>query len=161
MRAKERAMTTSPPSVARLHGRVLARRSFAVVRVADEAPTDPFLTQVFGDLRQRPDGSVEGVPAFTGQAGEGVHDAQEKVVGDEFEVSAVVEPRAGGRYLVGRALAPSLHQDRERLVVPSVPRREGGQELQSSRRRRNTDRDPGIGRRRKTLRRPDEARLCA
>ena len=54
---------------------------------------------------------------------ERVDDAEEQVAADVLEVAAVLEPLAGGRDVVGRALALGLHQDRQVEVVVAVPRR--------------------------------------
>ena len=53
------------------------------------------------------------VLALADRAGEGVDGAEEQVAGDVLEVAAVLEPRAGHRDVVGRALALGLQQDRQ------------------------------------------------
>ena len=114
-----------------LHGRVLARRALAVVLVADGDPAHAGVAGVAGDVGERLGGRRAPGSGPARLAGEGVDHAEEEVAGDVLEVAAVLQPRAGGRDVVGGALALGLQQDRQLDEVLAVPRREGLQQLQA------------------------------
>lgn len=88
---------------------MLAARAFAIVPVADYAPSDSGVAVRFGDFG---DGSYcsagEEVGCFAAAEGSRVDYAfcgGEQVVGDVFEVAAVFVPGAGGGDVVGCAFA--------------------------------------------------------
>ena len=122
----------APVHVARLHRRVLTRRTLAVVLVADRDPR----------RSRRPctrlarsgsgiDRAVAHVDAGAGRVErERVVHADEEVAGDVGEVAAVPQPRTRGRDVVGRALADRLHQHLQAGEVAAVPRRERLEQLE-------------------------------
>src|SRR5439155_20038469 len=105
-----------------LHGRVLARRALAVVLVSDSDPRHAALTAMAGGVGIGLDVAVHRAPARAGLAREGIDGAEEQVAGDVLQMTAVAQPLAGGRDVVGGALALRLHQHGELDVVVSVPR---------------------------------------
>ena len=62
---------------------------------------------------------------------EGVHGADEHVVRNVFEVTAVVEPRTCHRNVVGSALALGLDEERGAHDVLAVPSGERGESLEA------------------------------
>ena len=91
----------------RLERSVLTTGSFAVVPVADDAPSDAGVFVGFRVLRDGGDGVCEEVESFAAEdsGAEGAFGAGEEVVGDVFEVAAVFVPGAGGGDVVGCAFA--------------------------------------------------------
>src|SRR4051812_48723220 len=71
-------------------------------------------------------GAGRGGPSRGGGGG-----ADEEVAGDVLEVAAEAQPLAGGRDVVGGALALGLHQHGQLDVVLAVPRRERLEQLQA------------------------------
>ena len=110
---------------------MLARRALAVVAVADRAPRDTGFAVVLGDVGERAGGAVDLILAFAHATGERIDHADEQVARDVLEVTAVLEPRTGGRDVVGGALALGFHQDGQAEVVVAVPRRERLEQLES------------------------------
>ena len=108
----------------------------------------PVRAVVLGDVGERPGRAVELVLALAGGAGERVDDAEEQVARDVLEVAAVLEPRPGGRDVVGGALALRLHQHDQPGEVLAVPRRERLEQLEAIARRVDHHGDAGAVRRR-------------
>ena len=66
---------------------------------------------MLADVGERAGGAVELVLALTDGIIEGVDRTDEHVAGDVLEMTAVLEPRSGGRDVIGGALAFGLHQN--------------------------------------------------
>src|SRR5437762_4255533 len=112
--------------VARRHRRVLAARAFTIVLVADDHPAHALGLELARDLREGLRRAPrERVDALARLAAERVHGAEEHVVADLVEVTAVAEPRPGRRYMIGRRLALRLYQNRQVDEILTVPRPEG------------------------------------
>ena len=122
---------------------MLAGRTLAVVLVTNRAPTDSCFAISLGDLRIRATLSVRDVQSFADRTSECIDRTEEQVARDVLQVSAVGEPLARGGDVVGRALALSLHQDRQIDVVLSVPRWERLEKLQTIARRAHFNNDAG------------------
>jgi hypothetical protein len=86
---------------------VLTAGSFAVVPVADDAPSNAGVSVGFGDVRDWSEGVCEEVESFAaeGFGVEGAFCAGEEVVGDVLEVTTVFVPGAGRGNVVGCAFA--------------------------------------------------------
>lgn len=89
---------------------MLAAGSFAVVPVADDAPSDAGVSVGFRDFRDRGDRVCEEVESLAakGFGAEGTFSAGEEVVGDVLEVPAVFVPGASGGDVVGCTFAWEL-----------------------------------------------------
>ena len=94
----------------RLERGVLAAGSFAVVPVADDAPSDAGVSVGFRDFRDCSDGVCEEVESLAANrfAAEGAFGTGEEVVGDVLEVPAVSVPWASGGDVVGCTFAWGL-----------------------------------------------------
>ena len=115
---------------ARFHGGVFAARAFTVVFVTDDDGSRALGLVNLGKFRN--------FLVFTalaedlvGFAVESVHGADEHVVRNVFEVTAIVEPRTGHRNVVGGALALGLDEERGTGDVLAVPSRERGESLEA------------------------------
>src|SRR5438105_1069185 len=84
-----------------------------------------------GGVGVRLDRLVHRTTTFSGLAAEGVDHAQEQVAAEVLEVAPVAEPGAGGRDVVGGALALSLEEDGQLEEVLAVPCGEGLEELEA------------------------------
>ena len=110
---------------------MLAATAFPVVRVADDDPLDALGLVVASDRGEGlPRLSREDVLALAGLARIGVGRAHEHVVAELFEVSAVAQPGARRRDVVGRRLALGLQEHGHVLEVLAVPRGPGLHQLQ-------------------------------
>ena len=112
------------------HGGVLAGTSFAHVLVAHKHPAlaGGFIYPgLFGG------GYLFAVGAghFAGRTGEGIHHTQIHVVGDVIQMPPILQPRPGGRDMVGGALAFGFHQQRQAGVVLAIPGVKRVQNLQA------------------------------
>ena len=115
---------------ARFHGGVFAAGAFAVVFVTDDDGARALgLVNLgkFGDFLVFT-ALAENLVRF---AVESVHGADEHVVRNVFEVTAVVEPRAGHGDVVGGALALRLDEERGTGDVLAVPGRERSESLEA------------------------------
>jgi hypothetical protein len=86
---------------------VLAAGSFAVVPVADDAPSDAGVSVGFRNFRDCSDGVCEEIESLAAKISraEGAFGAGKEVVGDVLEVPAVFVPGTGGGDMVGCAFA--------------------------------------------------------
>ena len=86
---------------------MLATGSFAVVPVANDAPSDAGVFVGLCDFWDWSDGVCEEVESFAaeGSGAEGAFGAGEEIVGDVLEVASVFVPGAGGGDVVGCAFA--------------------------------------------------------
>ena len=89
---------------------MLAAGSFAVVPVADDAPSDAGVFVGFRDLRDGGDGVCEEVESFAAEdsGAEGAFGAGEEVVGDVFEVAAIFIPGTSWGDMIGCAFSYSI-----------------------------------------------------
>ena len=115
---------------ARFHGGMFAAGAFTVVFVTDHDGARALGLVNLGKFR-----NFLVLPALAenlvGFAVEGVHGADEHVVRNVFEVTAVVEPRTGHGDVVGGALALGLDEERGTGDVLAVPGGERGESLEA------------------------------
>lgn len=109
--------------VARLECGVFARRAFAVVVLTDDDPANVRTLVIFGDFRDGEDswgwggGEIPSVTTVGCAREEGVFGTDEEVVGDIFEMAAVIIPGAGRGDMVGCAFA---FKEEESVSLKSV-----------------------------------------
>ena len=149
MRANERTITARAVHVARLHRRVLTRRPFAVVLVADRDPRDAGLLvrPAPGRAAASTEPSRTSTPCRAASSANALFTPMNMLPRDVREVAAVLEPRPGRRDVVGGALAHRLQQHPQAGEVVAVPRRERLEQLEPVGVGRHDDRRPPTGRR--------------
>ena len=105
--------------VAGLHGGVLARGAFAVVLVANDHRADAHALVAAGGLGHGGVAVALGrkVAHLVGLAVEGVGGPDEHVIGDVVQMAAELQPRAGHRNVVRRALALGLDEQAQPFQV--------------------------------------------
>lgn len=114
-----------------LESGVLARRSLAVVLITDGDPADALRLVHASDVWNASPLASQLVLDLVHFVVLSIGGADEHVVGDVVQVTAILQPRAGGGDVIGCALSFDLDQDGHLVQVLAVPFLERIQELQA------------------------------